>query len=52
MTTCFARLHAPRNLNRTCVEEQFFCKRCLTRIGVRDDGKTAPARDFGKNRIV
>ena len=41
-----ARRHAPRELHRAAVEQELLGQRRLTRIGMRDDGKSAATRDF------
>jgi hypothetical protein len=41
MTAGFTGFNATCNLNRSCIEQQFFSERGFAGIWVRDDGKAA-----------
>ena len=40
------RFNATRNLNGSCIEQQFFGKRSLASIWVRDDGEATTSQYF------
>ena len=42
-----ARLHLPRETDGAAQQQQMLRQRGLARVGMRDDGKGAPARGFG-----
>ncbi len=44
---CATRLHRPREMDRSAVQEELFRQRGFPRIGVADDGERPPAADEG-----